>query len=72
MPYYRFDNGLQPLSAPPEDWQGVLAVLEPSELHSAPLPSWLTPPAAPADPHESQFCWLRDRKSTRLNSSHAR
>lgn len=59
MPYYRFDNGLQPLSAPPEDWQGVLAVLEPSELHSAPLPSWLTPPAAPADPHESQFCWLR-------------
>ena len=38
------------------DWQGVLAVLEPSELHSAPLPSWLTPPA---DPHESQFCWLR-------------
>ena len=43
MPYYRFDNGLQPLSAPPEDWQGVLAVLEPSELHSAPLPSWLTP-----------------------------
>lgn len=42
MPYYRFDNGLQPLSAPPEDWQGVLAVLEPSELHSAPLPSWLT------------------------------
>ena len=59
MPYYRFDNGLQPLSAPPEAWQGVLAVLEPSELHSAPLPSWLTPPAAPADPHESQFCWLR-------------
>ena len=59
MPYYRFDNGLQPLSAPPEDWQGVLAVLEPSELHSAPLPPWLTPPAAPADPHESQFCWLR-------------
>ena len=59
MPYYRFDNGLQPLSAPPEDWQGVLAVLEPGELHSAPLPSWLTPPAAPADPHESQFCWLR-------------
>ena len=60
MPYYyRFDNGLQPLSAPPEDWQGVLAVLEPSELHSASLPSWLTPPAAPADPHESQFCWLR-------------
>ena len=20
MPYYRFDNGLQPLSAPPEHW----------------------------------------------------
>ena len=33
MPYYRFDNGLQPLSAPPEHWQGVLAVLSPSELH---------------------------------------
>ena len=34
MPYYRFDNGLQPLSAPPEHWQGVLAVLPPSERHA--------------------------------------
>ena len=59
MPYYRFDNGLQPLSAPPEHWQGVLAVLPPTELHTAPLPEWLTPPFTPADAHESQFCWLR-------------
>ena len=59
MPYYRFDNGLQPLNAPPEHWQGVLAVLPPSELHTAALPDWLTPPAIPADAHESQFCWLR-------------
>ena len=59
MPYYRFHNGLQPLSAPPEDWQGVLAVLSPSELHTAPLPDGLTPPVTPADAHESQYCWLR-------------
>ena len=59
MPYYRFDNGLQPLSAPPEHWQSVLAVLSPSELHTAPLPEGLTPPVMPADAHESQFCWLR-------------
>ena len=59
MPYYRFDNGLQPLSAPPEDWQGVLAVLSPSELRAALLPEGLTPPVMPADAHESQFCWLR-------------
>ena len=59
MPYYRFDNGLQPLSAPPEHWQGVLAVLSPSELRDAPLPEGLMPPVMPADAHESQFCWLR-------------
>lgn len=59
MPYYRFDNGLQLLSAPPEHWQGVLAVLSPSELRDAPLPEGLTPPVMPADAHESQFCWLR-------------
>ena len=59
MPYYHFDSGLQPLSAPPEHWQGVLAVLSPSELRAAPLPEGLTPPVMPADAHESQFCWLR-------------
>ena len=59
MPYYRFDNGLQPLNAPPERWQGVLAVLSPSALGDADLPDRLTPPAMPADAHESQFCWLR-------------
>ena len=59
MPYYRFNNGLQPLNAPPEDWQGVLAVLPPAELHTAPLPDGLTLPVTPADAHESQYCWLR-------------
>lgn len=57
--YYLFANGLQPLSAPPSDWQGVLAVLTPQELHDAALPAGLPAPAAPVDPHESQFCWLR-------------
>ncbi len=59
MPYYRFDIGLRPLNAPPEDWQGVLAVLPPAELHTAPLPDGLTLPVTPADAHESQYCWLR-------------
>lgn len=57
--YYLFANGLRPLPAPPSDWQGVLAVLTPQELHDAALPAGLPVPAAPADPHESQFCWLR-------------
>ena len=57
--YYLFANGLQPLPAPPSDWQGVLAVLTPQELHDAALPAGLPAPAAPVDPHESQFCWLR-------------
>ena len=57
--YYLFANGLQPLPAPPSDWRGVLAVLTPQELHAAALPPGLPAPTAPADPHESQFCWLR-------------
>lgn len=57
--YYLFANGLQPLPAPPSDWRGVLAVLTPQELHAAALPAGLPAPTAPADPHESQFCWLR-------------
>ena len=57
--YYLFANGLQPLPTPPSDWRGVLAVLTPQELHDAALPAGLPVPAAPADPHESQFCWLR-------------
>ena len=57
--YYLFAGGMKPLSAPPSDWQGVLAVLTPQELHDAALPAGLPVPAAPADPHESQFCWLR-------------
>ena len=59
MPYYSFEKDLQPQSAPPADWQGTLAVLTPQELRSAALPDGLTVPVAPADPHESQFCWLR-------------
>ena len=57
--YYLFAGGMKPLSAPPSDWQGVLAVLTPQELHDAALPAGLPAPAAPVDPHESQFCWLR-------------
>ena len=60
MPYYRFDNGLQPLSAPPEHWQGVLAVLSPSELRDAPLPEGLTPPVMPTLPSITQTLrWSR-------------
>ena len=63
MPYYRFDNGLQPLNAPPENWQGVLAVLAPAELHDAPLPDWLEPPVIPAEGHDARFCRLAAGKS---------
>ena len=56
--YYLFAGGLQPQSAPPADGRGVLAILTPQEAHSAALPTGLSVPAAPADPHESQFCWL--------------
>lgn len=56
--YYLFAGGLQPQSAPPADGRGVLAILTPQEAHSAALPAGLSVPAAPADPHESQFCWL--------------
>ena len=59
MPYYSFEKDLQPQPAPPADWQGTLAVLTPQELRAAALPAGLTAPVAPADPHESQFCWLR-------------
>ena len=56
--YYLFAGGLQPQSAPPADGRGVLAILTPQEAHSAALPAGLSVPTAPADPHESQFCWL--------------
>lgn len=56
--YYLFAGGLQPQSVPPADGRGVLAILTPQEAHSAALPTGLSVPAAPADPHESQFCWL--------------
>ena len=61
--YYLFANGLQPLPTPPSDWRGVLAVLTPQELHDAALPAGMPAPTAPADPHESQFCWLRVDRS---------
>lgn len=61
--YYLFANGLQPLPTPPSDWCGVLAVLTPQELHDAALPAGMPAPTAPADPHESQFCWLRVDRS---------
>lgn len=56
--YYLFAGGLQPQSAPPAGGRGVLAILTPQEAHSAALPAGLSVPTAPADPHESQFCWL--------------
>ena len=55
---YSFENGLHLLPAPPADGRGVLAILTPQEAHSAALPAGLSVPTAPADPHESQFCWL--------------
>lgn len=55
---YSFENGLHLLPAPPETGRGVLAVLTPQETHTAALPARLSVPTAPADPHESQFCWL--------------
>lgn len=55
---YSFESGLHLLPAPPETGRGVLAILTPQETHTAALPAGLSVPTAPADPHESQFCWL--------------
>ena len=44
MPYYQLSAPLQPLAAPPADWDRVLAVLTPEEAAAAPLPEQLKPP----------------------------
>ena len=60
MQYYSLAEGLRPLEAGlPTAETGILAVLAPEELETAPLPPHLHPPLPPADLRENQYCWLR-------------
>ena len=60
MERYRFEEGLTPLAGDlPEKWEGLLLLVTPAELAELRLPEGVTPPEAPENPHESQFCWLR-------------
>lgn len=56
MPYYQLSVPLQPLAAPPADWDRVLAVLTPEEAAATPLPEQLKPPAHLTQPDQLHHC----------------